>query len=206
MYAIVSIAGQQFKVEKNKRIFVHHLPGEAGTTSEFDKVLLIDNEGRINIGNPYIDNALVTARIISHLKGDKVLVFKKKRKKGYRKLNGHRQLLTEIIIDEILENMTAKKTKPAMKKEKKEEPEKPQPVAAATTVSERKAVKAKPRKAKKPAVKKAEKDEPKKAGLKAEKVVKKTTTSGTKAKSGTGRTKKAEPKASSAKKQTKGKK
>src|SRR4030043_125091 len=141
MYAIVSIAGQQFKVEKNKRIFVHRLPGEADTTSEFDKVLLIDNEGRINIGNPYIDNALVTARIISHLKGDKVLVFKKKRKKGYRKMNGHRQLLTEIIIDEILENMTAKKTK-----------------------------------------------------------------SDTKAKSGAGRTKKAEPKASSAKKQTKGKK
>ena len=206
MYAIVSIAGQQFKVEKNKRIFVHRLPGEAGTTSEFDKVLLIDNEGRINIGNPYIDNALVTARIISHLKGDKVLVFKKKRKKGYRKLNGHRQLLTEIIIDEILVNVTAKKTKPAMKKEKKEEPEKPQPVVVATTVSEKKPVKAKPQKAKKPAVKKAEKDEPKKAGLKAEKVVKKTTTSDTKAKSGTGRTKKAEPKASSAKKQTKGKK
>lgn len=109
MYAIVSIAGQQFKVEKNSRIFVHRLQDTEGSVTEFDKVLLIDNDGKILLGDPYLKGALVTAKVISHMKGDKVKVFKKKRRKGYRVLNGHRQYLTEIIIDEILEKGSSKK-------------------------------------------------------------------------------------------------
>jgi large subunit ribosomal protein L21 len=167
MYAIVSIAGQQFKVEKNKKIFVHRLPGEAGSMSEFDKVLLIDNEGSVSIGNPYIDDAMVTAKIVSHLKGDKVLVFKKKKRKGYRKLNGHRQYLTEIIIEDILASGAAKR-KSATKKEIQEKDEKPQAVAEKTAKAEKDAVKAGPKKAEKPPVETAEKAETKKAGSQAE--------------------------------------
>lgn len=168
MYAIVSIAGQQFKVEKNKKIFVHRLPGEAGSVSEFDKVLLIDNEGSVSIGNPYIDDAMVTAKIVSHLKGDKVLVFKKKRKKGYQKLNGHRQYLTEIIIEDILESGAAKR-KSATKKEKHEKDEKPQAVAEKTAKAEKDDVKAGSKKAEKPAMKKTAEAGTKKAGPQAEK-------------------------------------
>jgi large subunit ribosomal protein L21 len=101
MYAIVDIAGQQFKVEKNQELFVHRLEGKEGGKVEFDRVLLIDNGGKVTVGTPSIDGAKVNAKIISHVKGDKVLVFKKKRRKGYQKLNGHRQYLTKIQIENI---------------------------------------------------------------------------------------------------------
>ena len=100
MYAIVEIAGQQFKVAKDQKVFVHRLQGEAGSKVTFDNVLLLDNES-ITIGAPAIEGAAVTAKILSHLKGDKVIVFKKKRRKGYRVKNGHRQSLTEIQIEGI---------------------------------------------------------------------------------------------------------
>lgn len=101
MYAIVEIAGQQFKVEKNQQIFVHRLQGEEGANVDFDKVLLIENESKIKVGTPVVEGAKVSAKIISHLKGDKVIVFKKKRRKTYRKKNGHRQYLTKILIENI---------------------------------------------------------------------------------------------------------
>ena len=101
MYAIVEIAGQQFKVSKDRRIFVHRLAGEIGDKLTFDKVYLIDNENNVNVGMPVVDGASVSASIISHVRGDKVLVFKKKRRKGYQKLNGHRQDLTQILIEDI---------------------------------------------------------------------------------------------------------
>lgn len=101
MYAIVDIAGQQFKVEKNQELFVHRLEGKEGGKVEFDRVLLIENGGKVTVGAPSIDGAKVDAKIISHVKGDKVLVFKKKRRKGYQKLNGHRQYLTKIQIENI---------------------------------------------------------------------------------------------------------
>jgi large subunit ribosomal protein L21 len=102
MYAIVEIAGQQFKIENDSKIFVHRLEGEEGTKLEFDKVLLIENEGKVKVGKPVVKNAKVTATILSHKKGDKVLVFKKKRRKGYQKLNGHRQQFTELQIENIV--------------------------------------------------------------------------------------------------------
>ena len=101
MYAIVDIAGQQFKVEKDKKIFVHRLKADEGASLSFDKVLLIDNDGSIKVGAPYIDGSAVKAKVLQHLKGDKVIVFKKKRRKGYDKKNGHRQYLTQIQIEEI---------------------------------------------------------------------------------------------------------
>ena len=101
MYAIVDIAGQQIKVEKGKKIFVNRLAGEKGASVDFDKVLLTDNEGDVKVGTPYVEGASVKATIVDHLKADKVLVFKKRRRKGYQKLNGHRQCLTQILIDEI---------------------------------------------------------------------------------------------------------
>lgn len=109
MYAIVSIAGQQFKVEKGKKVYVHRLKGEVGDDVTFDKVLLISNEDKVNVGAPYIPDAVISAQIVSHVRGDKVLVFKKKRRKTYQKLNGHRQDFTEIIIDDISETGTPKK-------------------------------------------------------------------------------------------------
>ncbi|MCG8581187.1 MAG: 50S ribosomal protein L21 [Bacteroidales bacterium] len=102
MYAIVDIAGQQFKVEKERKIFVHRLSAEEGATVEFEKVLLTDNEGDVKIGAPVVEGAKVTAKVLSHVKGDKVIVFKKKRRKGYKKKNGHRQCFTQIQIEEIV--------------------------------------------------------------------------------------------------------
>src|SRR5512145_1993468 len=110
MYAIVSIAGQQFKVEKGKKVFVHRLSGEIGDEVTFDKVLLVSNEEKVNVGAPYIPDAVVLAQIVSHLRGDKVLVFKKKRRKTYQKLNGHRQDFTEILIEDISETGTPKRS------------------------------------------------------------------------------------------------
>jgi large subunit ribosomal protein L21 len=102
MYAIVEIAGLQYKVSQKQRVFVNRLEATEGSSVEFDKVLLIDNDGKITVGTPVIDGARVAAKVISHLKGDKVIVFKKKRRKGYRKLNGHRQSLTELLIQGVL--------------------------------------------------------------------------------------------------------
>ncbi len=104
MYAIVEIAGQQFKVQKDAKLFVHHLPEKnEGDTVEFDKVLLIDNEGQVTIGAPAISGAKVAAKVLVPLvKGDKVIVFKKRRRKGYQKKNGHRQQFTQIQIENII--------------------------------------------------------------------------------------------------------
>jgi large subunit ribosomal protein L21 len=102
MYAIVEIAGQQFKVQKEKKVFVHRLEASVGDTLEFSKVLLIDNEGDVKVGTPVVDGAKITAKVLEHMRGDKVLVFKKKRRKGYQKLNGHRQNFTQVQIEEIV--------------------------------------------------------------------------------------------------------
>ncbi|HEY9560959.1 MAG TPA: 50S ribosomal protein L21 [Anseongella sp.] len=101
MYAIVNIAGQQFKVAKDQHLFVHRLQGDEGASIEFDDVLLIDNDGKVTVGAPLVKGAKISATIVSHLKGDKVIVFKKKRRKGYKKKNGHRQLFTKIQIGNI---------------------------------------------------------------------------------------------------------
>jgi large subunit ribosomal protein L21 len=177
MYAIVEIAGQQFKVEKGQEIFVHRLEGEEGSEVRFSDVLLIDNNGKIQVGTPTINGAAVTAKVQSHLKGDKVLVFKKKKRKGYQKLNGHRDYLTKIQIDSIL--LSAGKAAKAEEKEeekveerKVEEPVKP-PVSkkkAAPKAKKIAPVKAKKEakteeavKVKKPRTKAAAKKAPKKA-------------------------------------------
>ena len=109
MYAIVEIAGQQFKVEKDQQIYVHRLDIKEGSKSDFEKVLLIDNGGKITVGAPVISGAKVTAKVLSHLKGDKVIVFKKKRRKGYKVKNGHRQFLTKLEILQIDEKTSVKK-------------------------------------------------------------------------------------------------
>jgi large subunit ribosomal protein L21 len=101
MYAIVNIAGQQFKVEENQEIFVHRQEGNEGDTIEFSDVLLKDNNGKVQVGVPTVPNASVSATIISHLKGDKVIIFKKKRRKGYQVQRGHRQYLTKLKIEKI---------------------------------------------------------------------------------------------------------
>jgi large subunit ribosomal protein L21 len=101
MYAIVNIAGQQFKVSEKQNLYVHRLPGEEGSSVEFNNVLLIDNNGNIKIGAPSISGASVKAKVLTHLKGDKVVVFKKKRRKGYKLKRGHRQYLTRIQIESI---------------------------------------------------------------------------------------------------------
>jgi large subunit ribosomal protein L21 len=101
MYAIVEIAGQQFKAEAGKKLYVHRLEGNEGDSISFDRVLLTDNGGTISVGTPTVSGVAVKATILSHLKGDKVLIFKKKRRKGYKKLNGHRQSLTQIAIESI---------------------------------------------------------------------------------------------------------
>ena len=101
MFAIVEIAGQQFKVEKDQRVFVHRLETEEGKKVEFNNVLLVENDGKTTVGAPAISGAFVSAKVERHLKGDKVIVFKKKRRKGYKKKNGHRQYLTELTIEKI---------------------------------------------------------------------------------------------------------
>ncbi len=101
MYAIVEIAGQQFKVEHGKKIFVHRLEHEEGKEVEFDKVLLIEDDGNITVGTPTIKDAVIGVRVLEKVRGDKVIVFKKKRKKGYRVKNGHRQNFTEIEVISI---------------------------------------------------------------------------------------------------------
>ena len=104
MYAIVEINGQQFKAEAGQKLFVHHIQNaENGATVEFDKVLLVDKDGNVTVGAPTVDGAKVVCQIVSSLvKGEKVLVFHKKRRKGHRKLNGHRQQFTELTITEVV--------------------------------------------------------------------------------------------------------
>jgi large subunit ribosomal protein L21 len=101
MYAIVDIQGQQFKVEKDAKVYVHRLEGEEGAKVAFDKVLLVDHDGKVTVGAPTVSGAQVTATILTHLKDKKIQVFKKKRRKGYQKQNGHRQFLTQVQIDGI---------------------------------------------------------------------------------------------------------
>lgn len=147
MYAVVEIAGQQFKVEKDQKVFVHRLQTEEGKKVAFDNVLLIGDGNKVTVGAPAIDGAQVGAKVLKHLKGDKVIVFKKKRRKGYRVKNGHRQYLTEIQIESIVASgakkaakTESKGAKPAAKakaapaKAKKAEPKKAEakPAAEAT--------------------------------------------------------------------------
>ena len=155
MYAIVEIAGQQFKVEKDQQIFVHRLDTEEGSNIDFDKVLLLDDAGTVNVGAPVITGAKVTAKVLEHLKGDKVIVFKKKRRKGYKVKNGHRQYLTKLEILTIDAKAPAAK-KAAPKKEVKPAAEK---APVKTTVAKKSAAKKAPAKkttAKKTTAKKAE--------------------------------------------------
>ena len=112
MYAIVEIAGQQFKVAKDQKVYVHRLQGEEGSSVSFDKVYLLDDGTQVTLGAPAITGASVEAKVVKHLKGDKVIVFKKKRRKGYRVKNGHRQSLTEILIESISAKGGAKKAAP----------------------------------------------------------------------------------------------
>ncbi|MCI4671362.1 MAG: 50S ribosomal protein L21 [Bacteroidia bacterium] len=101
MYAVVNIQGFQFKVEEGQELYVHRLPNEEGDSINFEEVLLVDNEGAIQVGKPFIEGASVTAEVKGHIKDDKVIVFKKKRRKGFRKKNGHRQQLSQIEIKSI---------------------------------------------------------------------------------------------------------
>ncbi len=134
MYAIVEIAGQQFKVAKDQKVFVHRLSEDEGSSVSFDNVLLIGDGDNITLGAPAIEGAQVGAKITRHLKGDKVIVFKKKRRKGYQKSNGHRQYLSEIVIESILASGAKKATKKEEKavapKADKKEPVKKAPKAA----------------------------------------------------------------------------
>jgi len=126
MYAIVEIAGQQFKVEKDQKVFVHRLQTEEGKKVSFDNVLLLSDGDKVTVGAPAIGGAQVSAKVLKHLKGDKVIVFKKKRRKGYRVKNGHRQSLTEIQIEGIVASgakpVKAEKVAPVKKETKKAEP------------------------------------------------------------------------------------
>jgi large subunit ribosomal protein L21 len=147
MYAIVEIAGQQFKVAKDQKVFVHRLTTEEGKKVSFDNVLLLDDNGKVTIGAPAIKGAAVEAKILKHLKGDKVIVFKKKRRKGYRVKNGHRQYLTEIVIESIVPS-GAKKAEPAKTEKvveaKKSETKKVEAKKVETKKAETKKVEAKP--------------------------------------------------------------
>ncbi|WP_297705538.1 50S ribosomal protein L21 [uncultured Eudoraea sp.] len=144
MYAIVEIAGQQFKVAKDQKVYVHRLQEDEGKKVSFHNVLLLEDGNNITIGAPAIDGAAVEAKVVKHLKGDKVIVFKKKRRKGFQKKNGHRQYLTELVIEGIVAK-GAKKTA-AKTETKKEAPVKAAPVKKAAPKAE--APKAKVEKAK----------------------------------------------------------
>ena len=152
MYAIVEIAGQQFKVAKDQKVYVHRLQGEEGSSVSFDKVYLLDDGTKVTLGAPAITGASVEAKVVKHLKGDKVIVFKKKRRKGYRVKNGHRQALTELVIENIqASGAKAKKeteAKPTVKKAKPAETKAKAPAKPA-------AKKAAPKAPAKPAAKKA---------------------------------------------------
>ena|SRR5688572_6697050 len=154
MYAIVEIAGQQFKVERGNKVYVHRLEANEGSKVEFDKVLLLDNDGKISVGNPTVDGAKVAATVIEHLKGDKVIVFKKLRRKGYQKWNNHRQSYTQILVQGILGKGETLKDEIAV--EKKVRVGTPAKAKATAEVAEKKAP-AKKAPAKKAAAKKTTK-------------------------------------------------
>jgi len=137
MYAIVEIAGQQFKVAKDQKVYVHRLQNEEGSKVTFDNVLLLEDGSNITIGAPAIDGASVEAKVIKHLKGDKVIVFKKKRRKGYKVRNGHRQYLTELVIESIF---TSGADKSATKKEVAPKQEAPKKEVAAKAETPKKAI------------------------------------------------------------------
>jgi len=186
MYAIVDIAGQQFKVNKAGKVYVHRLAAKEGSQVEFNNVLLLDNGKDVTVGKPKVDGAVVLAEVVEHMKGDKVLVFHKKRRKGYQKMNGHRQYFTRLNILSIMKDgvsltgenapsvqvekpvevVKAKKmAKPVAKVEETAEVKKPaakkapaKPAAKKTTAETKKAVAKKPAE-KKPAAKKTKKDE-----------------------------------------------
>lgn len=101
MYAVVNIQGSQFKVEEGQQIYVNRLAHEAGDSVEFNEVLLLDNDGAVSVGKPFVEGGSVTAKVLDHVKDDKIIVFHKKRRKGYRKKNGHRQQLSKIEIESI---------------------------------------------------------------------------------------------------------
>ncbi len=169
MYAIVEIAGQQFKVEKDQEIFVHRLEGEAGSVVAFDNVMLLDNDGKVTVGTPIIDGAQVKAKIVEHMKSDKVIVFHKKRRKGYQKQNGHRQYMSKLVIEDVLatgakkaeKKETAKAAPKAVKTEAKPKAA-PKKVVEAKTEKPAAAPKkeAKPKAETKATPKKTEKKEP----------------------------------------------
>ena len=155
MYAIVEIAGQQFKVAKDQKLFVHRLQDKEGSKISFDKVYLLDDGKKVTVGAPAISGAAVEAKVVGHLKGDKVIVFKKKRRKGYRVKNGHRQALTELIVEKIV----ASGAKPVAAKPKGEKV----PAPAKVTAAKKAPAKAedKPKIAKAPPAKKSPKKESK---------------------------------------------
>ena len=165
MYAIVEIAGLQYKVEKDQRLYVNRLNVAEGKKVKFDRVLLIEEKGDVKVGAPVIDGALVEATVNGEVKGDKVLVFKKKRRKGYQKMNGHRQMFTSITINKITAKAPAKKAAAKATEEKEAAPK-----AAAKKPAAKKPAAKKPA-AKKAAPKKAapKKAAPKKSEAKAEK-------------------------------------
>ena len=152
MYAIVEIGGKQIKVEKDQKVYVNRLDGKEGSKVTFDNILLLDNAGKIVLGNPSVKGAAVEAKILKHLKDDKVIVFKKKRRKGYKVKNGHRQFLTEIMVEKILEK--GAKAKSEIKAEVKESKPAVEKKPAVKKVVAKKPV-AKKVVAKKPAAKKA---------------------------------------------------
>lgn len=165
MYAIVEIAGLQYKVEKDQRLYVNRLNVEAGKKVKFDRVLLIEEKGDVKVGAPVINGAVIEATVNSEVKGDKVLIFKKKRRKGYQKMNGHRQIFTSITINKITAKAPAKKAAAKATEEKEAAPK-----AAAKKPAAKKPAAKKPA-AKKAAPKKAapKKAAPKKSEAKAEK-------------------------------------
>jgi len=147
MYAVVEIAGQQFKVEKDQKVYVNRLEGKEGSKISFDNILMLDNSGKIVVGDPVVKGASVEAKIVKHLKDDKVIVFKKKRRKGYKVKNGHRQALTQIVVENILEKAAKAKVKVKTETSKSDAPSKK--VAAKKPVAKKVAA------VKKPTVKKA---------------------------------------------------
>jgi len=155
MYAIVEMAGQQFKVAKDQKVYVHRLQTEEGKKVTFDNVLLLDDGKNVTVGAPAIDGAAVEAKVIKHLRGDKVIVFHKKRRKGYRKKNGHRQSLTEIVIESIVAK-GAKKTKAEPKKAAPKKEAAPKAVAPKKEAAPKKAAAPKATKAKADDLKKVE--------------------------------------------------
>ena len=139
MYAIVEIAGQQFKVVQDQKLYVHRLADKEGTKVSFDQVYLLDDGKKVTLGAPAITGASVEAKVVSHLKGDKVIVFKKKRRKGYRVKNGHRQALTELVIEKI--QASGAKPKAAAAKAEKAAPAKAAKPAATKAAAKKPAAK-----------------------------------------------------------------